>query len=452
MAYSLDDMYDPSQPMGGNTNNWDDPNWAPDSAPYIPPVTDPAPAAAAPSVGVTDPTVRAPDPGAAPPGAIAPLTPGADRVVAGPSPLLPDGSPNPAWRQNMTTPATLAGMYGGAPGAPTGGGGRNDEATIRAQIAKWAAMPGADPSLSNDPDYWVKAITSRGGLGSDNMQYWQDASVGSSAFFRNPNREGGGNGSQASGGGMNNSGGQGGLASFLTDSPLLQPWTTPFNYADWKAPAAFTAPTTVDEQNDPGYKFRMQMGQQAIERSAAAKGTLLTGGTAKDLTQFGQDYGSGEYQNVYGRALTDYTTGYNSSLTDWTTNYNKAHQGYMDSYNIFQNNQANQYNRIAGLAGLGQVATSQLGSQGLGYAQLNTGTNTGTANTLGNLYTGAGNAGAAGTVGVGNAIGQGIGSATNLADLYALRGGTQPPANTSLYGKGGGNGTSYDPNMQNGYG
>lgn len=432
MAYTLGDSYDPSQPI--------DPSAFGDNGTQSG------------TQGVTDPSVRAPGPGATPPGTVVPLTPGADSVVAGPSPLLPDGSPNPAWRQNMTTPATLAGMYSGtAPAASAGG--RNDEAAIRAQIAKWASMPGADPSLGNDPDYWVKAITSRGGLGSDNMQYWQDASVGPTAFFRNPTRESGGNGGNGSvaTGGANNNGGQGGLSSFLTDSPLLQPWTTPFNYSDWKAPDPFKAPTTVDEQNDPGYKFRMQMGQQAIERSAAAKGTLLTGGTAKDLTQFGQDYGSGEYQNVYGRALTDYTTGYNSSLTDWTTNYNKAHQSYMDAYNIFENNQANQYNRIANLAGLGQVATSQLGGQGLGYAQLNTGSNNATANTLGNLYTGAGNASAAGTVGVGNAIGQGIGGVTNLADLYALRGGTQPPANNSLYGKGG-NGTSYDPNMQNGYG
>lgn len=391
---------------------------------------------------VTDPTVRAGSPPSGP-------------VTSDSDPRLSNGAyaSDPAvlaWLNRAggpgdANPATMPKSAPQAAAAP----GRNDQAAIRAQIAKWAAMPGADPSLVNDPDYWAKRITETGGLGSDNMQYWQDASVGDKAFFKNPGRESGGNGSAATGG-ANNNGGQGGLASFLTDSPLLQPWTTPFTYADWKAPDPFKAPTTVDEQNDPGYKFRMEMGQQAIERSAAAKGTLLTGGTAKDLAQFGQDYGSGEYQNVYGRALTDYTTGYNSSLTDWTTNYNKAHQSYMDSYNIFENNQANQYNRIANLAGLGQVATSQLGGQGLGYAQLNTGTNTSTANTLGNLYTGAGNASAAGAVGVGNAISSGIGGVTNLADLYALRGGSQP-ANNSLYGSGG-NGNTYNPNMTNGYG
>ena len=68
---------------------------------------------------------------------------------------------------------------------------------ILAQIAQWAAMPGADPSLKNDPNYWLGAIKSRGGLNAGNLQYWQDASVGSTAFFNNPNREGGAPGSTA---------------------------------------------------------------------------------------------------------------------------------------------------------------------------------------------------------------------------------------------------------------
>lgn len=50
-------------------------------------------------------------------GTVVPNAPGSDNVVAGPPPLLPDGSPNPAWRQNMATPATLGGMYGGPPSA-----------------------------------------------------------------------------------------------------------------------------------------------------------------------------------------------------------------------------------------------------------------------------------------------------------------------------------------------
>src|SRR5712692_2716617 len=68
-------------------------------------------------------------------------------------------------------------------------------------------------------------------------------------------------------------------------------------FPDWKQ--QFQAPTNVTEQNDPGFQFRLQQGEQALERSAAARGNLLSGGTAKALTQYGQDYASNEYGNVY---------------------------------------------------------------------------------------------------------------------------------------------------------
>jgi hypothetical protein len=71
--------------------------------------------------------------------------------------------------------------------------------------------------------------------------------------------------------------------------------------------AKFQAPTSVTEQNDPGFQFRLQEGQKALERSAAAKGGLLTGGTAQDLNKFSQDYASNEYGNVYNRAYGQYS-------------------------------------------------------------------------------------------------------------------------------------------------
>ena len=39
---------------------------------------------------------------------------------------------------------------------------------------------------------------------------------------------------------------------------------------------SFTAPTGVTEQNDPGYQFRLQQGQNALQNSAAARGGLLS--------------------------------------------------------------------------------------------------------------------------------------------------------------------------------
>jgi hypothetical protein len=52
---------------------------------------------------------------------------------------------------------------------------------------------------------------------------------------------------------------------------------------------------------DPGYAFRLSEGQKAVERSAAARGGLLSGGTGKALQRFGQDYGSQEYTNAFNR-------------------------------------------------------------------------------------------------------------------------------------------------------
>ena len=61
-------------------------------------------------------------------------------------------------------------------------------------------------------------------------------------------------------------------------------------------------PFTMDKfQADPGYAFRLKEGQKALERSAAARGGLLSGGTGKALQRFGQEFGSQEYTNAFNR-------------------------------------------------------------------------------------------------------------------------------------------------------
>jgi len=54
-------------------------------------------------------------------------------------------------------------------------------------------------------------------------------------------------------------------------------------------------------QQDPGYAFRQSEGMKALERSAAARGGLLSGGTMKGIQRFGQDLASQEYQNAFNR-------------------------------------------------------------------------------------------------------------------------------------------------------
>lgn len=63
--------------------------------------------------------------------------------------------------------------------------------------------------------------------------------------------------------------------------------------------------TMSDFQADPGYAFRMQQGQKAIERSKAAKGLLGSGGTLKALNDYGQNMGAQEYQSSYDRFNAD---------------------------------------------------------------------------------------------------------------------------------------------------
>lgn len=59
--------------------------------------------------------------------------------------------------------------------------------------------------------------------------------------------------------------------------------------------------TMADYTADPGYGFRMSEGMKALERSAAARGGLLSGATLRGVQRFGQDLASQEYQNAFNR-------------------------------------------------------------------------------------------------------------------------------------------------------
>jgi hypothetical protein len=74
---------------------------------------------------------------------------------------------------------------------------------------------------------------------------------------------------------------------------------------EYETASAYT-PFSMNAFNaDPGYQFRMSESMKALERSAAARGILQSGGTLKDITRFGQDAASQEYQNAFQRYLTE---------------------------------------------------------------------------------------------------------------------------------------------------
>lgn len=58
-------------------------------------------------------------------------------------------------------------------------------------------------------------------------------------------------------------------------------------------------------QADPGYPFRLAEGQKALERQAAARGGLISGGALKAAQRYGQEMGSQEYQNAFNRYQTE---------------------------------------------------------------------------------------------------------------------------------------------------
>lgn len=167
--------------------------------------------------------------------------------------------------------------------------------------------------------------------------------------------------------------------------------TTPYGQS-------FTAPTGLTEQNDPGYQARLQLGTDAIQKSAAARGSVVTGGTAKALDTYGQDYASNEYGNVYNRALNTFDT----------------------NYNAYNTNQANQYNKLAGLAGAGQATAAGMAQQGQAASNNVTSNLLTSGQQIGQNINNAGAATASGYVGQANAYSSGLTGAANSLTNYAL--------------------------------
>jgi hypothetical protein len=113
-----------------------------------------------------------------------------------------------------------------------------------------------------------------------------------------------------------------------------------FSYESFQRPGQFQAPSLEAALNNPGYQFRLQEGQKALERSASSRGTLLTTGTLKDLTQYGQDMATQEYDKVYNRALGEYQTEYNVASDSYDRNRNNAFTAYTANADIGLRGQA----------------------------------------------------------------------------------------------------------------
>lgn len=81
----------------------------------------------------------------------------------------------------------------------------------------------------------------------------------------------------------------------------MQPYTAAGTDALKTLSKLLQNPEQFQFQADPGYQFRLQQGQQAIQRSAAARGASGGGGTAKALAQFNSGLAAQDYQDAWSR-------------------------------------------------------------------------------------------------------------------------------------------------------
>jgi len=190
------------------------------------------------------------------------------------------------------------------------------------------------------------------------------------------------------------------------------------------------------DTTNPAYQFQLKQGQQALDRSSAARGMGASGAQMKAAQQFGQGLASQEYDKQYTRANEAFTNDYNRASGQFTNNYNRANEAFTNDYNRasgqFTNNynRANDaftndynrasgqftdyYNRLAGLSQGGQQAAGSMAQAGSQYAN-------NASNTFGNLsnaQTGIlgqqANARASGYTANANALNGTLNSLTNL--------------------------------------
>lgn len=67
-------------------------------------------------------------------------------------------------------------------------------------------------------------------------------------------------------------------------------------------------------ERDAGYQFRLDEGNKGINSALAARGMANSGAALKELTRFGQNFASNEYQNAWNRENQLANYGNNASL------------------------------------------------------------------------------------------------------------------------------------------
>lgn len=121
-----------------------------------------------------------------------------------------------------------------------------------------------------------------------------------------------------------------------------------FGYGEFQSPEQFKAPTAADMEQDPGYQFRLQQGQNAMLNNAAASGLARSGGFAKGMADYNQGAASQEYKDVYGRRASEYDRNAQLARGDWDRRRGNAFEQSKENWGrTFDTGQANNQNRLA---------------------------------------------------------------------------------------------------------
>ena len=125
---------------------------------------------------------------------------------------------------------------------------------------------------------------------------------------------------------------------------------------------------TEQFQQDPGYAFRQSEGMKALERSAAARGNLLSGSAMKGIQRFGQDLASQEYQNAFNRYQVERSAKLNPLQSLMGSGQSAANVLTGAAGQMGQNEASNIYNagqaRASGYIGQANALSNALGQIG----------------------------------------------------------------------------------------
>lgn len=216
-----------------------------------------------------------------------------------------------------------------------------------------AAHPNANPSINNDPNYWADRIMQTHPDGNVDWGYWEGR-------FLTPEgpAEGAGQGGQAA-------------SWFDQNQPAAVPqytnpaqggggYSVPQNTSQYAVPARpgaiaqpftpqmwtdqFASPSMTDLQSSPGFQAEQEAALTGLQRSAAANGSVLSGGfVGKTLPRSLATLAGQQYQQLYNNAYQTYQDRY-KAFQDQNTNALNAYAANVGGYNADVGNALQAFN------------------------------------------------------------------------------------------------------------